>query len=177
LKKFVFLALLAIGITTVKADVNLRIDPLAPLVGMVGIELDFPISKSWTLGPQLRFLSREDSDFDVTGYGLGLRANYWFNRPVFTQGWYFGPSINFVSVNVKDDSGASTLEGDANGLGLTAIFGYQWMWDSFNINLGLGPSFVTVNKITIKDKSGNRDHYNGFSGVNLALEFTLGWKF
>ncbi len=178
MKKFI-LVLFSLGFLSVaSADVNVRLDPLGPLVGSYGVDVDFPVSSSWTLGPALRYLHRKDGDFDVSGYGLGIRGNYWFNGNVFTQGWYFGPLLQYIGVSVEDKHDDYDLEGSANGAGLTAFFGYQWMWESFNINLGAGPALYTVNNVKVEDKDADeKRNYRGYSGAGLALEFTLGWKF
>ncbi len=163
--------------STAYANTNIRLSPLSPLAGVIDVEVDFKISEAWSFGPQMSILSTDDGNYDVTGYKLGARANYFFNGSVFTQGWYFGPSVSIISVNVKENLATSNYEGDATGIGFVGMFGYQWMWESFNINLGGGPSFVSVNEITIKDNAGNKKKYDGFSGAGLAIEFMLGWKF
>jgi hypothetical protein len=178
MKKLFFGLLFTFGcVSLVNADVNVRLDPIGPLIGQYGVDVDFPISSAWTLGPSLKYLNREDGDFDVSGYSVGVRGNYWFNGEVLTQGWYFGPLLQYIGVSVEDNSDGSDLEGSANGAGLTAFFGYQWMWESFNINLGAGPALYTVNDIEVDDGDGNKEEYRGYSGVGLALEFSLGWKF
>ena len=160
-----------------QAEVNVRVDPISPLVGTFGVEVDFPISTAWTIGPALRYINRTDGDFDVSGYGIGLRGNYWFNGSVLTQGWYFGPLLQFIGAKVEDTTDGSKLEGSASGAGVTAFFGYQWMWEQFNINLGAGPSFYSLNTIKVDDGEGNSRNYNGYNSIGIGLEFSLGWKF
>lgn len=176
MKKLLAILMFAFCLTA-QAEINVRVSPLGLLTGYLGAEVDIPVSSAWTLGPELKFLSTSDGDYDVTGYSLGIRGNYWFNGSVFTQGWYFGPLLQMIGVKVEDDSGTTNLKGDATGVGATGFFGYQWMWQTFNINLGAGPALYTVNKVTVKDSNGNRETYSGYSGLGLALEFTLGWKF
>lgn len=176
--KFFIALFLVIGFSPVsKADVNVRVDPLSALIGLFSVDVDIPISQAWTLGPTARFMDRTDGDFDVSAYGFGVRANYWFEDAVFTQGWYFGPSVQYVSVSVEDNESTTNLKGDATGVALIGIFGYQWMWESFNINLGIGPAYYSISKITAKDNQGNSDEYKGYNGAGLSLEFSLGWKF
>ena len=168
---------LSIGSTTARAETNLRISPLSLLLGLVGAEADFGISENWTLGPTFYYLNRSSDDFDVSATSLGIRGNYYFDRAVFTQGWYIGPSVSFLSVKVKDNSGTFNDSASASGTALTGIFGYQWTWESFNINLGAGPVAYSLGKIRVKDSNGNEDTYSTYSNVGLSIEFNLGWKF
>jgi hypothetical protein len=71
------------------------------------------------------------------------------------------------------------LTGEANGFALTALFGYQWVWEKFNINLGLGPVLYTLSEIKLKDKSGNieEEYDDSYAGAGMAIEFNVGWKF
>lgn len=164
-------------LTSAFAETNIRLSPLSPLAGVIDVEVDFKVSEAWSFGPQLSILNTFNGGYDISGYKVGARANYFFSGAVFTQGWYFGPSISVLSVNVKDNRDILKYEGDASGINFNALFGYQWMWESFNINLGGGPSYFSLGEIKTKDNSGNTENYDGFSGVGLALEFMLGWKF
>lgn len=161
------------------AEVNLRVDPLGALIGAANVQLDIGVSNSWTLGPTLQYLNRSIDDYDATAYGVGVRANYYFSRPVFTQGWYLGPSVSYVNAKVtEDDSLFGELEGTGSGLAFTLIGGYQWMWESFNINLGAGPVVTTIGDITVENSNGTyKEKTDGIDAGGLAIEFTLGWKF
>lgn len=177
MKKFLAVIITFMALNNAQAETNIRVSPLSVLVGVIDVEVDFKIADAWTLGPQLSLVSRTDGTYDVSGYKVGVRGNYWFNGAALSQGWYFGPSVSLVSINVKDSSPSSSLEGDATALGLVGIFGYQWMWESFNINLGAGPALISIDDVTITDSSGNKTKYDANGGVNLAIEFNLGWKF
>lgn len=156
------------------ADINVRTGPL----NLVDVEVDIPVASSWTLGPTARFHSRSDDDFDVKAWGVGVRGNYWFNRDVFTQGWYFGPAAGILHVSVTDESTTfGDMEGSTTAIVLSGFGGYHWVWDSFNIMLGAGPVLYSASSIEVKDDAGNKETYKGFSGAGLGIEFTLGWKF
>jgi hypothetical protein len=159
------------------AEVNVKVEPLGLISGVLGVGVDIPVSSAWTLGPQLRFTNKTVSEYDVTAYSYGVRGNYWLNGAVFTQGWYIGPSFQFIGANVKDNTGINHLSGSASGVGLTGIFGYQWMWDKFNINLGAGPAYYSIGNIKVKDNQGNSENYKGYRSLGLGIEFNLGWKF
>jgi hypothetical protein len=169
--------LLATTSLPLAAEVNLRVNPVGLLIGVLNLEADFKVGGGWTLGPTIRYHSYDDGLFDIKTFGAGIRGNYWFNSSALTQGWYFGPSLNYVTATVVEDGVFGRSEGSGSGLGLVAIFGYQWMWDSFNINLGAGPTYVSVNEVTVTDAQGNRDTYDGIKSGGLSIEFTTGWKF
>lgn len=175
-----FLGLLILSsVTIARAETNLRLAPVSLLAGMLDVEADFAVSSAWTLGPSFRYLNREIDGFDARAYGIGIRGNYYFNGSVFTQGWYLGPSLHYVNASVeKDYPTYGELEGSASGLGMTVLAGYQWMWESFNINLGGGFSYFTVGDIKVKSSDGTiNERFSGYDSLQLALEFTLGWKF
>ncbi len=176
--------LLALGLfllltSFASAAVNFRFSPLAIASGTANLELDFELAKSWSLGPSISYLSHEDNDYDVTGYSIGIRGNYYFGRDVFTQGWYLGPSLHYASVEVEENTIFwGTLSGKATGFALGVMAGYQWIWESFNMMLGGGPVYYTIDSVTIESSDGTyEESYEGMDGASLALEFTLGWKF
>lgn len=159
---------------------NFRFSPLGLLFGYLNADLDFKVGQEWTLGPSLGYLSWNldslGTNYNVTAYQIGARANWYFDGTAINDGWYFGPSINFVSVKVdSNDYSASTT-----GIGLTGIVGYNWMWESFNIMLGGGLSGATTpGEVEVTRKSTNTKEKVsvGRSSAGLALEFTLGWAF
>ena len=179
LSLFIFLFTSFAYIKSAQSQVNVRVDPLRTLTGVPSVDVDFAVSSAWSLGPTFSYLNKTIDDFEATAYNLGIRGNYYFNGSVFTQGWYFGPSLSYLSVKVTDKNQVfGDLEGSASGLAFTALGGYQWMWDHFNINLGLGPVFYTLGDVTVKNSDNSyKEDFSGFSGAGIALEFTLGWKF
>jgi len=162
-----------------KADVNVRVDALSGLMGVANIQVDFGISTAWTLGPTFQYRNRTVDDYESTAYGIGIRENYYLNGNVFTQGWYLGPSVGYIRATVKrDDSVHGDIEGSASGIAATFLAGYQWMWESFNMNLGAGPVYYTIGNVKVENGDGTYDEeYKGYSGLGIALEFSLGWKF
>jgi hypothetical protein len=179
MKKFL-LALLLLP-TIALADVNLRVSPLSFLVGGYYVELDVPVGGAWTLGPTLAFLNSRSDGFDVDGFGAGIRGNYFFAGEAFKQGWYFGPAVTYTKVRVEDNFGGSIgkVEGEGSGIAFSALFGYHWFWEHFNLNLGLGPSYLTMDRIRVKNSQNNyREDYSGdYTGFGVTAEFTIGWRF
>jgi hypothetical protein len=165
-------------ISTAKADVNVRVDALGALAGIANLHVDFGLGNAWSLGPSVQYINQSVDDFEANATSVGVRANYFFNGKIFTQGWYLGPSINWMSVKVEDnDPSLGKLEGSANGMAFTVLGGYQWMWESFNINLGIGPVYYTLGSIKAKSDRGFSEEFSGYDGMGISSEFTLGWKF
>ncbi|HXH29444.1 MAG TPA: hypothetical protein VNJ01_01405 [Bacteriovoracaceae bacterium] len=160
------------------AETNVRVSPLGLLIGSADVEVDFKISPSVTLGPTFQFLSLDSEGFDVSAYSVGIRSNIFLNGEVFKSGWYVGPVAKYINVKVEDtDNSSSNLEGSASGLMVAVILGYQWMWESFNINLGVGPGHSFIDEIRVTDNAGYDETYEGSGGFVLPIEFMLGWKF
>ncbi len=160
------------------AEVNLRASPLAPLIGGVMLEADFKISDKWSLGPALTYISADRDGFETKAYSIGARGNYFFEG-TFKQGWYLSPGVSYVAATVKDDDSTfGDIEGKSSGLAINIFGGYLWMWENFNIMLGAGPVIYTLGGITVENNSQNyKEDYEGYDGVDLGLDFTLGWKF
>ncbi len=176
---FFFLLLSVISLKTVNAQTNLRVGVIESLAGVVDVTFDFKFGNAWTFGPNLGYANKEIDTYDVKYISPGLRANYYFNGKALTQGWYLGPSVNYIDVEVSsEDDVNGELTGSATGYYSTLILGYQWMWKSFNINLGVGPTFYAVDKVKVENEDSTYDEeFSGFSGTSATFEFTFGWKF
>jgi len=162
---------------------NFRFHPLGLLIGLVGVELDFAINENWTLGPELGYWHwRENSDSDpdfrnLKAVSVGARAN-WFNSGLYKDGWYVGPSANYVSVEAEFyDVDDSVLTAKASGLSLSVLAGYGWFWQSFNQMLGIGATArLGDTEVEVKDSNGEKKDID-VPGAGIALEYTLGWTF
>jgi hypothetical protein len=176
---FFFLLLSTLSLKTVHAQTNVRVGVIDSLAGVVDVTFDFKIGNAWTFGPQLGYANKDIDTFDVKILSPGLRANYYFNGKALTQGWFLGPSVNYIDLEVStEDDVYGKLTGNATGFYSTLILGYQWMWKSFNINLGVGPTFYALDKVKVENEDSSYDEeFSGFSGTSASLEFTFGWKF
>lgn len=159
---------------------NFRFGPLGLLLGYLNADLDFKIGQEWTLGPSVGYLrwnlNSTGTNYSVTAYQVGARANWYFEGTAINDGWYFGPSISYTSVKVDSND----YEATATGIGFTGIMGYNWMWENFNIMLGGGLAAATTpGEVEVTRKSNNTKEKVsvGRSSAGLALEFTLGWAF
>jgi hypothetical protein len=167
---------------------NFRFSPLTILAGLALVELDLVMGDQWTLGPTA-FLANMDfntttsagatQNVKVTGGGIGLRANYYFDG-VFKDGWYLSPQITAQNVKAAVTQGTLTGTAEAAGVVIKAIGGYHWFWDSFNLNLGAGiSSFSGPEEITVVYNNGTSEKVStkSFATTGAALDFTIGWTF
>jgi hypothetical protein len=162
---------------------DLRLNPIGVIGGNVSANFDFKISKHLTLGPQGLYLHVKipqsgffNSDYDITAFGYGLRAN-WFFKGAFKDGFYLGPSLEYLTVNLKTSDAFGAATGTASGLMASCLIGYGWFWDGFNIMLAGGYGTVLgASGITIKDSVGNQEIISeNLSGFTYELSF--GWAF
>lgn len=147
---------------------NIRVNPLGLVFGLINADIDFKVADAITVGPSLMFWSLAG----ITAFGGGARGNYYFNGQAFTDSFYLGAHAEYALVTYKTSLGNSS----AGVFGAGALAGYHWVWDGgFNIMLGggigyyAGSSTVTIN--------GQTASVTGLNGVSPALEFTLGWAF
>ncbi len=160
------------------AQTNFKFSPLSLLIGVIDLQVDLTVSESWSVGPAFMYLNREIGDFDTKAWSLGIRGNYYLNRKVFTQGWYLGPQLSYLGVNVRGkDVLGGNIEANSTGAATTLYFGYHWFWETFNMSLGAGPVYYTMGKIKVKSENAPDESFNAFDGVRLALEYMIAWRF
>lgn len=162
---------------------DFRVNPIGLIGGSVDANFDFKIARDWTVGPQGIYLHAQlsptgifNSNYDVTAFGFGVRAN-WFTNGAFKDGFYFGPSLEYLSVSVKTADALGPATGTASGFMASALIGYGWFWNGFNTMLGVGyGSVLGPSSITIKDQAGNGETISAnLSG--LTYELSVGWAF
>jgi hypothetical protein len=168
-----------------KRDFNydFRVNPVGLISGGIDANLDFKLTENLTVGPQGIYLHAQlspsgiyTSNYDITAYGFGARAN-WFFDGAFKDGWYFGPSFEYLKVTLKTTDAVGPATGSASGMLASGIIGYGWFWDNFNLMLGGGyASVLGASSITIKDSAGNQTVITAnLSG--LTYELSIGWAF
>lgn len=166
-------------------DFNFRFSPLGLIVGSIHTALDYKVTPSWTVGPEISYWHLSvgsstgySSSFDVKSFGVGVRGN-WFYNGVYTDGFYVGPSLKYASTSLSvTRTDGSDVSAKASGMFAGALVGYGWFWDSFNIMLGIGATLNLggENKVTITDSNGDKTPVRtGVAG--LDAEFSIGWTF
>lgn len=169
-------------ITTLKSF-DFRVNPLIVL-GAVNGNLDVRLNENLTVGLQGAYLQAKlnstgifNSDLNITAYGIGARAN-WFFSGAFQDGFYLGPSLEYLSVSIKTSTAAGPASGTASGQLASCLIGYGWFWPG-GLNIMLGGGYAGVlgaSGITIKDSVGNQQTITAnLSG--LTYELSLGYAF
>ncbi|NQZ18936.1 MAG: hypothetical protein HRT44_06745 [Bdellovibrionales bacterium] len=180
----IFIILVYSPILSAEDERNFRFSTGGPLYRvLVEVFLDFQVSESWTLGPQLggQYLGistlSDNSEVQRTGLEIGARAN-WHSNGYHEMGFYIGPSLVYVDIQSRTRSGLSAnVTNSEPGLYAGAVFGYGWFWDTFNMLLGAGfQTALTSASIEYTDSNNVRYKYER-PDFGLPVEFSLGWTF
>lgn len=129
---------LALGLlaSSAGADPNwkVRMDPLMAIANFPNIEVDRALSPTVSAGVMAWY---HDNDWfaSSSAASLGLRVD-WFEQGVFADGWH----TNLV---LKSD----WTNGEWDRLRLKGTQTYQWAWDSFFINAGIGAQLVSDGRV------------------------------
>lgn len=163
---------------------NIKTAPLSLLVGIRNIEVDVAVFDHWTLGGSYYDVSLEFDNNDYQISGWGVRSNYFFNRAL-DSGFYLSGAATFLALEAKEqryDAGQDeniVLTADANFNTYTALAGYLFMWDYFNLGLAAGMSYFTMPG-SIKAENDLYDYEFDttlISGVFPTAELTFGLAF
>lgn len=165
--------------------VNVRVAPIGLLIGYINIDVDFKVSREWTVGPTVTYWKYNFDSVYYTGgklqgetRSIGARG-IWSKNGAYHDGLYITPMIQFMSAKVTGTSVSTGREvtGTASVPILTGLVGYQWFWDNFNLNLGAGFSVGAAStKVDVNDGTTTSSVESSRSS-GLALDFTLGWVF
>ncbi|MBY0384866.1 hypothetical protein K2X05_06875, partial [bacterium] len=137
-------------------EYNARFGPIGLILGSINADFDFTMNDQWTLGPSLNFVSYDGDNvgtltgIDISGFAIGARGN-WYYKGVGNSSWYVAPSIHYVSVSVDATGASGPLSADATGAVFSALTGYRWWWDNFNLGLGGGLRFGSLNDVEVTD--------------------------
>ncbi len=156
---------------------DIRIGAPSLLIGALSANLDIAVLDSFTVGPEVTYWSLSINDTKAAVTYLGVRSNYYFGRPALSQGWYLGPFADYLKVSVTESINGLPASGEATGWTVGAIFGYNWMWDNFNINLGLGGAIRKIDRVTARAGGFSSSTDVNLSGGGPSGEFTVGWAF
>lgn len=143
-------------------NTNITVNPLGLLLGAANVGVEFKLTDSVALGPQLAFAKVSSGINDATGLGAGVKADFYLSSSTFSDSWVLSPSVNYFRFTNNSQT--------ASGLSLAAIIGYSWFWPSgFNMNLGFGIQYLTLDFTDLGLAS--------VSGTLPAGNFSLGWAF
>lgn len=142
-------------------------------MGAISADVDIRAGQKLTLGPTLSYMSASFLTTKLSGFGIGLRANYYLTGDAMSDSWILGPSAGLAifSVDSAGDKATST------GVYLGAIVGRQWVFSNgLNINVGLGVNWFSQGS-SVKVASGFEVEVPFFHGLAPAGEITLGYAF
>lgn len=155
---------------------NVRINPLGILVGSLSGDFDFRINEKFTLGPSISYMKASNILTDLSGFGIGLRGNWYLTGDALTDSWYVGPMAGYASLSVSSPFlGTESTSRGAFYVG--TLVGYQWVWKSgINLNLGLGANFYSGGDSVVASNGVSLD-VPYFHGIVPNGELTLGYAF
>tara|TARA_B100000749_G_scaffold280899_1_gene281031 strand:- start:111287 stop:111829 length:543 start_codon:yes stop_codon:yes gene_type:complete len=179
--KQIFLALVAVamlGITT-SAHANtfgVKFNPITILIGYVDVDIDIAITNNIVITPSFQSWNFEFGDFDYEIQGVGGSISYHFSGAL-QDSFYLGGSFRSLSLTLDDEFTGETAEADVTASGV--ILGYQWVWDSFYMNLGAFAGSASESEIDVEDSSGNLtgETEDVPATLGVGLDFKLGWSF
>ncbi|MCB0405150.1 MAG: DUF3575 domain-containing protein [Bdellovibrionales bacterium] len=153
--------------------VNIRVNPLGLVLGSLSGDVDFRVSDKVTLGPSIGYLAANFLFAELTGVGIGVRANYYLTGDAMNTGWYVGPSAGLSIVSVR----ALGSQGSQAGMYIGSVIGRQWVWENgLNVNLALGASWYS-NGDTIRADNGGTISVPFYYGFQPSGEISLGYAF
>jgi len=185
------MAALSLNSTTAMAEedsssklFNVKTAPISYLIGIRNVEVDVKLFDSWTVGPSyydFKF-TFDNNDYEINGWGL--RGNYYFGEAL-SSGVYLAGMATFSEIEIHDERYVAELDrnvdlkAEASFNVYTALLGYQWHWDYFNISLGAGVGIFTLpSTVVAVDDDYSYDFDTAFvSGVLPAGEFQMGLAF
>jgi len=144
------------------------IDALGLAMGVNVIEYERVVRSDMSLSGQVRFLSQEDEDWKVSGFGLFLGIKKYFKKMAPEKFWW-GPSIGFISVSATDKSTGE--EGSGTVFSGLLNIGYKWLLgERFTIEPSAG-----IASYLGSIKAGEEEYMAGGLGISLGL--TIGYAF
>lgn len=157
---------------------NIHTNPLTWIVGLYSIGADVAITERITIGGSYNIFDFSGDEFEdnieASANGLGFRAQYFFNK-AFADSWYLTGFYDSTKGEVDDTSTNDFADFKINALGVTA--GYFWIWDNFNIQLGLGFQRnnvrVTNSTLSPQDEADLED----LDGTRITGDLRIGFAF
>lgn len=159
------------GLTAVKQDVpsaGIFIEPLLAIFGFYEGEIDVTLDEQLALGLWGQYFDYELLGFGISGYGVGIGAQYFFTGEVY-DGAYVYPLLKFQ--RARYDAGED-VSVHAQHYGPLVTVGYQWNWGGFSLKLGGGLEY-SFGEL----RSDDIDEDVSFEGPGIELDFAIGGVF
>jgi len=109
----------------------------------------------------------------VTGKSSGFGAN----AKYYMESVLDGPYVNvyFITGSAEGSNTTDSVKVDVTTIGATA--GITRMWDSFNIDAGVGMRSMWLGDVTTTGGLDSTSLEDGLSGMGLSLSFSAGYAF
>ena len=157
---------------------NLKFDTLSMLVGATDVEVDFLLGKI-SAGPAVYALELELLSWKYEANMFGGQASFHFSG-ADSDGWMITGKYIKGKFKFTYTSGGVAYMAEPDVSVIYGYFGYQWMWDNFNIQLKYGQSrYDTDSSLTLTSSSGSSlsQDLGSYSGTSGSLEFRFGLAF
>jgi hypothetical protein len=158
--------------------VNLRWQASALSVGVGLVAAEFKMSDYFSFGPSASYVNWRGGDVGITGSSVGLQATYAFDQ-IFQNSWFISPRAAYSPIRATAIDKGVEYSGDVAGTTGSLLGGYQWFWDSVNVNVAGGAIVNSVARLNLTDSSGNRlekaSQY--YTGVVPVVSVDLGYTF
>lgn len=157
-------------------DWNIRTSPLGLAIGIANVRLDYALSPSWVIGPEVGFLNRTLRDVKMRAGGVGVAAMYYFDSSLEDSAFLEGAfSVSRIRAKALQDGNEYSADFDNNSFRFLA--GYQWFWSGWNLSLGAGLGTNSAGRVRIVDSSGTEVDSVHLRPVVIALDVSLGFAF
>ncbi len=184
MKKFIYVMMVALIVSaSVKAQENgknvIKINPFGALLGSYSMSYERVVTNKSTLQFDANYGDINLFGLKINTFGVGAGYRFYFSKTKSVpEGFFVSPSIAYSNVSLyltstpADKVTVGTFEGGVVG-------GYQWIFDSgFQIDLFVGPRFISVGSLSIPTESDDMELYLGeLSGVGTKLGFSIGYCF
>ena len=159
--------------------INLKVDLLSRIVGGTNVEFDFLIDKI-SVGTAVYHLDLTLPDWKYEADLVGGQVSFHQDN-ADSDGWMVtGKYLNGKFKITYTKSNLAYIWLEPNVSVFFGYFGYQWMWDNFNIQLKLGQSKYdteTTFNLTASDGSTLSKEIGSYSGTTSSFEFRVGLAF
>jgi len=155
-------------------NINFRFSSIGMLAGIISIEGDYYINENLSLTSMyIRYPSQSMSTVEHSLSAFGARVNWHFDE--YTEDGFL---VGIFYRRWSSESSNSLANGEANFNEISALVGYRWMWENFNVTAEAG-----VRNLTFDGAEFNSTYDAGFlpgEGESVTLpmaDLSLGWFF
>lgn len=176
--------------TVYQRNFNIRINPIATMIGMPTLSLQYAINDTISLGVGGMYMTSDETikdfieagdpffnrnEYEISAQSVNLRGDFAIDGQIMEDTYVFSAIISNQTVKVENVFFNEI--GKAEALLGTLLVGYQWMWEHFNINLAGGINTAISEKYSFENVTGVDDSDVDGISTGFALEFGMGIAF